>query len=561
VKHEVVFEDGLDMSLEDGIRLRAAVWRPRGEGRHPVLLLRTPYGRLHGEDFVYPHPSWFARHGYAVVTQDVRGRFGSEGEFDPFVHEADDGCEAVEWAAELPFSNGSVGMSGMSYPGLVQFFAASRRPGPLKAIAPMLASPTGYEGWVYDNGAFALAFNVSWATYLGAETARRRSDSATEVDLLQKYVASAERYGHLPLDTFPDMESSPYFYEWLRHESYDEYWKARTAIGLDASDVASLCIGGWYDVFVDGTIRGHRELRSSPGGDAASLIVTPWWHSPLGRRVGELDFGAEASAEWIGDRLLRFFGPVLRGEDVAELPRIQAFVTGGDRWETAFETWPPPSSPLELHVRSQDRANSLHGDGRLTLETPGDEHPDRFTYDPVFPTPSLGGRSCCFPTMAPMGPADQRPVELLNSVLVYTSDPLPNDLLTAGAARFTLHATSTAPDTDWTVKVCDVHPDGTSINVREAIQRARFAFGGERTLEPDSVYEFDIALGNVCHLFRAGHRVRVDISSCSFPHWNRNLNTGRRTGQDTMVDRILATQTVFHDRDRPSRLTLPAVAT
>jgi putative CocE/NonD family hydrolase len=356
------------------------------------------------------------------------------------------------------------------------------------------------------------------------------------------------------------MDSSPFFYEWLQHESYDDFWKARTAVGLAESNVASLCIGGWYDVFVDGTIRGHRELRSSKGGDSASLIVTPWWHSPLGRVVGELDFGESAGAGWIGDRLLRFFGPVLQGEDDAEFPRIQAFVTGADRWETSFDSWPPPSSPLLFHLSARDRANSLHGDGRLKLETPGDEPPDRFTYDPVFPTPSLGGRSCCFPTMAPMGPADQRPVELLNGLLVYTSEPLPEDLFAAGEVHVVLHAATTAPDTDWTVKLCDVHPDGKSINVREGIQRARFAFGGEaRTLEPDSVYEFAIALGNVCHMFRQGHSIRLDISSCSFPHWNRNLNTGRRTGQDTMADRIVATQTVLHDTDHPSRLVLPVI--
>src|SRR5262249_42566842 len=153
------------------------------------------------EDYVYAHPSWFASHGFAVVTQDVRGRTDSEGEFDPFVHEAEDGRQAIEWAAELPFSSGAVGMNGVSYPGSVQFFAAATRPEPLRAIAPMLGTPSGYQGWVYDHGAFSLAFNLSWSTFLAHDVARRQGDDAGELEFLAKYLASASRCGHLPLDS------------------------------------------------------------------------------------------------------------------------------------------------------------------------------------------------------------------------------------------------------------------------------------------------------------------------------------------------------------------------
>jgi putative CocE/NonD family hydrolase len=231
-------------------------------------------------------------------------------------------------------------------------------------------------------------------------------------------------------------------------------------------------------------------------------------------------------------------------------------VTGDNRWEH-FDTWPPNTTTTIYYLRSERRANSLNGDGKLSREPPAHEHPDWFTYDPAMPTPSLGGRSGGAPPMAPVGPADQRPVEMSNGVLVYTSEELGRDLFVAGELEFVLYAMTSAKDTDWTVKVCDVRPSEESINVQETIWRA--SYGRSDTRPPNEVAEFVIPIGNLCHVFRQGHRIRVEISSSNFPHWDRNLNTGNPLGVDALSNRVVATQTVLHERAHATRLLLPTV--
>lgn len=561
-RQEVTYSDDLTTSLADGTVLGASVWRPAKSGKYPVILFRTPYNRQHGEDFIYAQASWYASHGFAVVVQDVRGRWGSSGDFDPFFHEGDDGFAAVEWAASLPFSNGAVAMSGMSYPGFAQFQAAGKRPPALRAIAPMLATPNPYEGWTYNGGAFSLAFNVSWATFLGMDRARRAGDATAEMELARRFADGRLPYDHLPLATFPGLaEHAPFFFDWLRHPGYDDYWAARDATpALDDADVASFCIAGLYDVFLEGSIEGHRRLRRSPGGAKGSVLrLMPWWHFPPGRYVGACDFGPAATRDWLDVELLAFFSQHLRDDDPLQRPEILSFVTGANRLE-AFTEWPPPSTDVVLYVHADRGANSLNGDGRLSHEEPApDAWPDRFTYDPAAPVPSLGGRSCCFPHVAPLGPADQRPVELLNGVLVYTSEELRDDLFVAGMARFVLHAASSAPATDWTVKICDVHPDGTALNIQETIRRVSTLPDGRREVEAGEAGRFELEVGTLCHVFKKAHRIRVEISSSNFPHWDRNLNTGNPLGSDLLADRIVATQTVFHDAARPTHLVLPVV--
>jgi putative CocE/NonD family hydrolase len=284
--------------------------------------------------------------------------------------------------------------------------------------------------------------------------------------------------------------------------------------------------------------------------------VGPWNHIPWAPVVGDIDFGPEARS-FVDRAQLTFFEQWLRGGDEPSGSPVLIFVAGANRWE-GFEEWPPRGAEFALYLRATSRANSLNGDGFLSQEKPGAENPDVFTYDPAVPVQSLGGRSCCLPSVAPMGPKDQRPVEALNSVLVYTSQPLEADVLTIGSIRAELFAATSAPDTDWTVKVCDVHPNGTSINIQESIQRARFASGTDRArpVSPNDITRFGFEVGACAHLFRRGHRIRVDISSSSFPQWDRNLNTGHPLGSDMLSDRIVATQSVFHDADYPSRVVL-----
>jgi putative CocE/NonD family hydrolase len=560
-RYEVTVDDSLELRLADGVVLRSTVWRPRGPDRFPVILIRTPYNRQHGQDHVFAHPSWYASYGFAVVAQDIRGRWTSDGVFEPFLDEARDGLETIAWAASLPFSNGRVGMTGMSYPGLAQLHAAAQNPEPLKAFAPVMSPANPYADWVFTNGAFALAFNVGWATFLASETARRAGDGAGALALVNALADYTTSHDQLPLSGLPGREKyAPFYYEWLRHPHYDAYWQARDASGsLRLVRAPAFSLGGWYDVFLEGSLRAHASFRAGPAGEHARLVLTPWWHAPHGRYVGILDYGEHASADWLDVRLLQFFAQHLRGDDVAEAPTVRAFVTGANRWEH-FDTWPPKSKPTIYYLRSKQRANSLNGDGRLSLVPPEAERPDCFTYDPAMPTPSIGGRSAGAPPMQPVGPADQRPVELSNSVLVYTSEELQRDLFVAGELEFVLYAITSAKDTDWTVKVCDVRPSEESINVQETIWRASHVPGAApKAPPPNEVAEFVIPIGSLCHVFQEGHRLRVEVSSSNFPHWDRNLNTGNPLGVDGLADRVVATQTVLHERVYASRLVLPTL--
>ncbi len=234
----------------------------------------------------------------------------------------------------------------------------------------------------------------------------------------------------------------------------------------------------------------------------------------------------------------------------------------GDNVWCSEDEWPPKQVQyVDYYLHSQGRANSLEGDGNLDLTVPSDEPPDIYVYNPRFPVPSMGGHSCCFPGIAPMGPFDQREVELQSQVLVYTTKPLQEDVYVAGPATASLWAASSAVDTDFTAKLVDVYPDGQAINLTEGIVRARYRDSLEKAslLIPDQVYQFTIQLGNTCSVFKAGHCIRVEISSSNYPHWDRNTNTGNTPGKDNYSDLVVATQVVFHDAQRPSHITLPII--
>jgi putative CocE/NonD family hydrolase len=564
---DVTVEYDVECPLPDGVVLRADVYRPVREGSLPVLLMRLPYNKTHGgANWGYAHPAWYASRGYVVAIQDVRGRFASDGDFYPFRDEGRDGYEAVEWAARLPGSNGAVGMYGFSYPGATQLLAAAEQPPSLAAIAPGFTSAQFYEGWTYGGGAFSLAAMAGWASFLALESARRRGDDAAHAGLLGALGGAPALYWKLPLRDYLALldVDAPYFRDWLEHAAFDDYWR-ETAVDEDFSriSVPALHVGGWYDTFHAGTVRnfvGIREThRDGEVAAAQKLLIGPWQHSPWRSVATEprRDLGANEVDDWH----LRFFDHVLKGERTGVFTAAGRVFVLGEDWRDVRD-WPPPEAvETAYYLRSDGRANSAYGDGSLSVEPPGDERPDLYLYDPLMPSISHGGHSCCAETIAPMGPADQEPYEASKGVLVYTSPPLERDLVLLGDASLELHAASTARDTDFTVRLCAVDPDGRSTNLKEGIVRARFrkSLSDPTPLEPGEVVLYRIPLGPVGIRLAAGRRIRLDVSSSDFPQWDRNLNTGGPLGAEPATAAVVATQTVFHDSRRPSRLLLPVL--
>jgi hypothetical protein len=427
------------------------------------------------------------------------------------------------------------------------------------------------EGWTFTRGALNLAFVASWATDLAIGDARKRGDVAA-VERLSAALADAPRlFRALPLERYPPLDpgNGGYFFDWLARPPGDDYWR-RWAIDADYGriDVPALHVGGWYDVFLEGTVRNFAGLRRGAATEAAragqKLLIGPWHHMPWTPLPGTATRGgAPADHGVIDARQLAWFNLHLKGEatDLLDAP-VTVYVMGEGRWRD-FADWPPPeatSTPWHLH--SGGHANSAFGDGRLDPTLPETEPPDRFTYDPLAPVLSHGGQSCCYEAISPMGPADQAPSERWNASLVYTSAPLERDLLLVGDASVTLFAASSAPDTDWTARLCAVDPAGRSTNLKAGIVRARFREGvaAPSLIEPHRVYEYEIPLGPVGVRVPAGHALRLAVSSSDFPHWDRNLNSGGPLFSEGLEAAVVATQTVLHDDAHPSRLVLPVVA-
>jgi len=551
---DVTVERDVPARMRDGVTLRADVYRPVEGGPYPVLLARNPYDKLTAQTGSgYYHPSWWARQGWVVVAQDCRGRFRSEGVFEPFTNEAKDGYDTVEWAARLPGSDGRVAMYGFSYPGATQLLAATKRPPSLVAVCPGMTASQYYDGWTYQGGALHLAFAANWAAGLAAYTAITAGDGPA-ISRLERALGSSDWFSHLPLLEPPAFTraDAPYYFDWLEHESYDDYWRA-TAIDEDYGriQVPGLHVGGWYDIFLSGTVANFRGI-----GGRQKLLVGPWQHGPWSPLLGD---GEDAGPRAVNDWQLRFLDEVVKGRASGALDAPATVYVIGDGWRD-LDGWPPPGArSVDWFLHSGGRANSKYGDGTLSPEPPAEEPPDVFAYDPLAPVASAGGHSCCDDSLTPMGPRSQHGSERWGDTLVYTSAPLVEDVDLVGDVMVTLHAASTAVDTDFTAKLCRVSPDGESVNLKQGIVRARFrrSLSTPELLTPGQVEEYRISLGPIGVRIPAGYRLRLDVSSSDFPHWDRNLNTGGPLGAEGPERAIVATQTVLHDRARPSRITLP----
>ena len=557
-------EMNVAITMRDGVTLRANIFRPAEGGPVPALVLRIPYNKDAAQTYVYAHPAWYARHGYAVLVQDSRGRYASEGEFYPLRLDGEDGFDTIEWCAAQPWCDGKVGSYGFSIPGINQLLAAHLRPPALTTVIPAFYPSGMHDGFLYRGGALSLATLAQWAVVIAADAAIRKGDMEALAQVVPADQLSGKWHPGTPLkDTpfFTKPDSLPFIADYLAHPGQDDYWQEwHLPSRLDSIDIPCLHVSGWYDTFIAKTMESYETLSTAARAEHR-LLVGPWYHIPWTQQVGAIDYGWEAR-NFVDDYQIAWFDAQLKGDrsKLDALPMVRIFVTGANEWRD-YDAWPLAGTSAEnWYLHSGGRANSLSGDGSLSHQAPGEEGADFFIYGPEAPVESLGGHSCCLPDRAPMGPEDQRQVEYRNDVLVYSSAPLEAPLFIAGNVNAVLHAASSAVDTDFTVKLCDVAPDGTAINITEGIIRARYRESLEREvmLEPNAIYEFTIAAGVACHRFAAGHRVRVEVSSSNFPHFDRNPNNGKPFGEDDEL--VTASQTVFHDSARPSHIELPVVA-
>ncbi len=554
---QIVVERNVSMTTRDGVALRSDIFRPKADGKYPVILERTPYDKR-AETF---GPE-LASHGYVMVVQDVRGRNASEGEWYPFRHESDDGYDAVEWAAGLPYSNGKVGMYGASYVGATQLYAAIASPPHLACIMPIVAASNCHEQWVYQGGAFSQALNQGWSSSLSVNVLERRVGGT---------VQPSRRDMKLPPVTYPmlDVGTSDglgdYYYDWLKHPDYDAFWKAWSIEEhFSRIMVPGLHLGGWYDIFQEGTIRNFAGITREGGSDTARggqrLVMMVGGHAGPGPKVGEVDYGKGSVVDW-GSLALRWFDFVLKGVDngMGREKPVRLFVMGQDSWDEEA-AWPVGrAAGTRYYLRSAGGANALSGDGRLDPAPPASEPADRFVYDPADPVPTLGGPAFGDVHLK-QGPYDQRENEKRADVLVYTTPPLDHPVKIVGPVTLDLYVSSSAVDTDFTGKLVDVGADGAARNLAEGILRARYRDSRERPepLEPGRVYRVEVGLGSTAQVFAAGHRIRLEVSSSNFPRFDRNLNTGTDSGSPATAS-VRATNSVLHDGAHPSALCVDVV--
>ncbi len=556
----------LAQPMRDGTVLRADVYLPKDGGPFPALLERTPYGKDNSPECQVGAPPFFASHGYAVVVQDVRGRFASEGRFVPFHDDGwgpnRDGYDTIEWIAAQPWCDGHVGTIGGSYAGATQYRLAPTRPPHLRAMYVRESSADYWAEWVYHGGALELAFMLEWTvkwTYNNlARLAPDPAERARRKGILERALAELESWQRaLPLHPNPLVEGLDDWYnEFLAHPADGPFWWRWNIAHQHAEiDTPIVHLGGWFDIFLAGTLKNfagvRARARSQAARDAQRLIVGPWVHGPLNMAKavqGEVDFGAEAVWDYNAKRL-PWFDHWLKGKrnEVLDEPRVRLFVMGENRWRTADDYPLPGTRATPWYLRDG---------GVLTLEPPsGAERADGYRYDPDEPVRTLGGATLNIPG----GAYDQRPIE--GHCLAYTSAPLERDLTIVGDVRGVLHALSSARDTDFLVRLTDVHPDGVSRLLCDGILRARYRDSATHPtpLVPNQVYELTVDLWATANTFRRGHRIRVAVTSSSFPRFDRNLNTGGAVAAEARGQ--VALNTLFHDAARPSRIVLPVIET
>ena len=537
--------------LRDGLSLSADVYLPLGAQGLPTIVQWTPYESTR-ERFV-GWGVWFAQRGYAAVVVDVRGRYESEGVFTAWEHDGQDAHDTLTWTAGEQWSNGRIGTWGRSYGGLVQWQLAHLGHPNLACLAPQVIHDDYFWDGYWTGGAFQLALTLGAAALWSSALALITGPSARNLVLSDRVMA------HLPLVELDEVtigRKVDYWRTWWEHQVNDDYWQGFRH-RPETVDVPIFQQGGWFDPYSGSHLRSFAAI-----GDRvpSRVLIGPWSHEEEVETFrGDVDLSPALTV--VRDHELAFYDRYLRDEANGwdDRPPAELYVLGRDGWR-GEGSWPLPGTAFTpFHLR--------RGGGLTADEPDPDEPPDRYAYDPADPVPTVGGVSSVLAmtqgaeTPVRPGPLDQRALEARDDVLVYTSAPLERDVEAIGPVDAILYAASSARDTDFLVRLCDVHPDGRSIVLTEGIIRARYrgSVEGESVelLEPGEVAEYRIRCYPVANLFRRGHRIRLDVTSSSFPRFSRNLNTGEDVGTGTRMQ--VAQQTVLHTAQHPSRVVLPVV--
>jgi putative CocE/NonD family hydrolase len=547
---------GIRTPMRDGVELSSDIWLPSKSGRYPSILVRTPYVKAGGDvaSLVTPLAQFYVQHGYVVVVQDTRGRGDSDGKFNFFFSEGHDGYDTIEWIAAQPWSNGKVGMLGVSYLGVVQWLAAREHPPHLVCIAPTAAAGRWLDELPYQGGAFELEWAIQWLNATADRSVQGLNASGLDLNAILKerpLLTVDEKFGR----------RMPLYREFLQHDTLDNYWKRIqfTAEDFRRLDIPALTTTGWFDAGQPGALFYWRNMRvNSPAKNNQYLLIGPWTHLQTfvggDRKLGGFEFSEDSVYDLKGLQLA-FFDHFLKSSAGSfDFPSARIYVTGSNQWHDAQDYPPPDARNRALYFHSTGKANGLRGDGLLTWKAPSREPADHYTYDPENPV---------IPAEGEEDPGkDERYIEKRDDVLIYTSEPLKDPVEVIGEVVVQLFAASDARDTDFTARLLDVYPDGPALRLgpREVgIIRARYRKSLEHTelLTPGKAEHYQIKLYDLGHTFLPGHKIRVEISSSYAPVFNPNPNTGNPLATDTQSRP--ARQTIFHDRMRASYISLPVV--
>ncbi len=580
-QESIKLEINVPVRMRDGMILYADVYRPDTNEKHPAIVSRLPYNKSLTLPIAsgYMNPQRFAQEGYAVIIQDCRGTGVSEGKPRLWEHEAEDGYDTIEWAAEQPWCDGNVGMYGASYFGYTQWMTASARPPHLKTICPAEAAPSARDYPMLCQGAvFGLQGHLAWYLRMCMLSLINSKLPPVEIRATMDRLTCMldninEQNNYLPVAGSPgakigeELGIEPSINEFIENMKNDDYWtNIKTVADFKDVDIPVFHISGWYDQFCSKVLESYEGMKTTGGSEKArnnqKLLMGPWFHGlALASNVGSLDFGLASAGPSIDVTGLhiKWFDYWLKGIEngIMNEPTVRIFVMGDNVWRNEKD-WPLPNTEYtRYYFHSTGQANSRYGNGILNNEISGDEPDDVFLYDPRNPVPYKWDIPSSGYAMFAV--QEQEEVEKRYDVLVYTSAPLEKDIEVTGNVEIKLWAVSSAIDTDFTGKLVDVWPDGKAYNLTDGIVRARYrnSTNEPEFIEPSKVYEYSIKLQPTSNVFRTGHRIRVQISSSNFPKYDRNLNTGNTIGQDDKIE--VAMQTILHNKTYPSHIVLPVI--